>query len=644
MVFSRQVVAICFASLIASASAAAQRIQVEEPGRWQPILESLSLEATTAPAQRTIIIGEHPRAESVGIRATLETITVASLVDEHDPELEILWQEPLTLPIYELPAGAQLHTWEKHSRAPLAASVGNLLWLAAEPGDRGYERYPYLAQAIVRDQANGELAQPRLLGNRLWVFLDTSYRNRADPAYLARRWRRGGVAAVHVAAWHFHEPDSSRDRYLANLIKAWHREGVLAYAWLELPHVSDGFWSRYPGCREKTASGADARLDWRKLVNLADPHCFELAAKEVDHLLTRFDWDGVNLAELYFESLHGPSNPARFTPMNGWVRADAERKLGFNPTDLFDDNCERHWSRSPKQWGEFADYRAKLALDLQARLIRRVAGVVPGADIVVTQIDDRFDTRMREYLGADTAALIPLAKQLDFTIAIEDPATIWNLGPQRYSEIGRRYAELTTDASRLAIDINIVERYQQVYPTRKQVGVELFQLVHAASEAFHRVLLYFEHSISRPDWPLLPHSAATGNFDPSTGIVDSKHPVGLRHKGSATVNGKPWPVLNGETVWLPAGNHQVRASELESGPRVLSFTGDLLAAEIDSETILLRYHSRSRAIARLDTRPGQVLIDEKPYSAIVLTAKSYFTVMLPRGSHTVSFGFDALIR
>ncbi len=37
-------------------------------------------------------------------------------------------------------------------------------------------------------------------------------------------------------------------------------------------------------------------------------------------LVGRFDWDGVNLAELYFESLEGAANPARFTPMNQDVR------------------------------------------------------------------------------------------------------------------------------------------------------------------------------------------------------------------------------------------------------------------------------------------------------------------------------------
>ena len=53
-------------------------------------------------------------------------------------------------------------------------------------------------------------------------------------------------------------------------------------------------------------------------------------------LLKRFDWDGVNVAELYFESLEGASNPARFTPMNDDVRADFKRVGGFDPKLLFD--------------------------------------------------------------------------------------------------------------------------------------------------------------------------------------------------------------------------------------------------------------------------------------------------------------------
>ncbi len=134
---------------------------------------------------------------------------------------------------------------------------------------------------------------------------------------------------MHVAAWHNMEPDPAQDEYLKKLIEACHRHAILVYAWIELPHVSEKFWADHPEWREKTAAGQDAQLDWRKLMNLQNPDCRKAAAEEIGGMLSRFDWDGVNIAELYFESLEGASNPARFTPMNEDVRARfrAHRRL-----------------------------------------------------------------------------------------------------------------------------------------------------------------------------------------------------------------------------------------------------------------------------------------------------------------------------
>src|ERR1700741_4919793 len=98
----------------------------------------------------------------------------------------------------------------------------------------------------------------------------------------------------------------------------------------------------------------------------------------------------------------------------------------------------------------------------------------------------------------------------DFTFLVEDPATIWNLGPQRYPQIAARYQPLTKRDDKLAIDINIVERYQDVYPTKQQTGTEWFELVHLAAKAFPQVALYFENSILAADLPLLS-AAAAGN-------------------------------------------------------------------------------------------------------------------------------------
>ena len=69
------------------------------------------------------------------------------------------------------------------------------------------------------------------------------------------------------------------------------------YAWLELPHVSERFWAEHPEWREKTALLQDAQLDWRKLMNLADPACDQAVQNGVRVLMRKFDWDGVNFAE-----------------------------------------------------------------------------------------------------------------------------------------------------------------------------------------------------------------------------------------------------------------------------------------------------------------------------------------------------------
>ena len=142
---------------------------------------------------------------------------------------------------------------------------GAILWVAAPPGAHGYERLPYLPQAL-RDLG----LEPPAESRRLWAFFDSSYRSRADAEYLARRWRKSGIAALQVAAWHYFEPDPQRDEYLNGLIRACHRNAILVYAWLELPHVSEKFWKDHPEWREKTAVLQDAELDWRKLMNLAN--------------------------------------------------------------------------------------------------------------------------------------------------------------------------------------------------------------------------------------------------------------------------------------------------------------------------------------------------------------------------------------
>jgi hypothetical protein len=635
-------------------------IASDEPGPWPSILSSMGLvpgvqgiyvvgaaavdtdswKAKVNHGAVVIVEGASPLAAAYGILTEPgKPVPVRNIVDEHNPRMEIIWQRTVPLPRFKLPADAKVFARERWTGTPLVAGfnrgAGSILWLATTPGQGGHERFPYLPQALSQLGVS-----PPLRSRSLWAFFDWSYRARADLDYVARRWRSAGIGALHVAAWHFYDRDAGRDTFLSRLIEACHREAITVYAWVELPHVSDEFWNQHPEWREKTAAGQDAHLDWRRLMNLNDPACSLTVAAGLEDLLTRFDWDGVNLAELYFESLEGAANPARFTPMNRNIRGEFERENGFDPAALFDASSPRHISRDAVSLAAFLDWRARLAQKMQEHWIAWLESLRsrrrPGLGIVLTHVDDRYDTRMRDLVGADASRLLPLLNRHDFTFLVEDPATIWHLGPERYPQIAARYRPITPRPAKLAIDINVVERYQDVYPTKQQTGVELLRLVNLASRAFPRVALYFENSLQPVDLPWLASSAAAPDRVAFAGgklAIESARELGVPWQGPAMVNGRLWPHSDGRTVWLPAGKHAIESAAGPPAISLVDFSGEVRSIASTTHGLELAYSSDTAAWAVLDREPGAMELDEEPLRTSVQAVESRWLVRLPRGQH-----------
>ena len=292
-------------------------------GPWPQILSSMGVQPSignvfvAGPASPTdsswrmkvesgaflILEGESPLAASFDFRPTPYLVTLTCMIDLSQPALPLILEKPLTVHRFNIPAGARIFSKDRWSPAATMAGFqlgkGAVLWVIASPGTQGYERFPYLPQALVSLGFD-----PPVRSQRTWAFFDYSYRTRVDLDYFAAKWRAAGIGALHVASWHFYERNPERDAYLNHLIDACHRQGILVYAWLELPHVSEKFWNDHPQWREKTAVLQDAQLDWRKLMNLANPDCSRLVKLGVSNLINQFDWDGVNLAS-------STSNPSK---------------------------------------------------------------------------------------------------------------------------------------------------------------------------------------------------------------------------------------------------------------------------------------------------------------------------------------------
>jgi hypothetical protein len=318
--------------------------------------------------------------------------------------------------------------------------------------------------------------------------------------------------------------------------------------------------------------------------------------------------------------------------MNADVRSDFANLAGYDPIELWTTRSDQTSRR------QFLEYRVQLAGRIQQEWINEIEKLrqrKPYLDLVLTHVDDRFDPGIRDAIGADASLLLPLLDSHSFTFLIEDPATVWNLGAQRYRAIAEKYHALTPQDGRLAIDLNIVERYQNVYPTKQQTGIELFQLVHQAAASFPRLALYFENSLQPLDLRLLSSAAASvsrvSRLGPKT-VVEATAGVGLPWKGAAKIDGALWPVIDDATVWLPAGAHGVETAADHRSLRLLRVNAELNSARyVDSSTVEFTYQSQCRAFVIVDRVVQSLEIDGQPAAVPAST-----TLLLPKGQHVVT--------
>ena len=219
---------------------------------------------------------------------------------------------------------------------------------------------------------------------------------------------------------------------------------------------------------------------------------------------------------------------------------------------------------------------------------------------------------MRDLLGADAAAVLPLLDQHDFTFLIEDPGH--HLEPRPPALPRNRQALPAPDATHRQAR----HRYQH---RRALPGRLSHQTANRhgtvptrppGRQAFPQVALYFENSILPPDLPLLSAAAASVDRSEQNGpkrIIDSRFGVGLPWQGPATVNGKLWPVRDTATLWLPAGPQVVEPAPKDTPVHITDFNGNLKTAGATPSGLEFSYQSSGRAMATLDFQPTRIEID-----------------------------------
>jgi hypothetical protein len=118
-------------------------------------------------------------------------------------------------------------------------------------------------------------------------------------------------------------------------------------------------------------------------------------------------------------------------------------------------------------------------------------------------------------------------------------------------------------------------------------------------------------------------------------IVESRFGVGLPWQGPAMLNGRPWPVRNDTTLWIPSGRNVIEPGQKEPAWHILDFNGNLRSASASTDSLKFSYQSSARALALLNARPGSNEIDGAGTQPALVESGSNFILLLPRGQHVV---------
>ena len=527
----------------------------------------------------------------------------------------------------------------------------------------GYARFPYLIEWL-KYYAH---LYPVLRRDFVEMYFDPGLHRNISIETLAKLWAERGIRIIHVAGWHEY-PKFTYD--YDRLIRVCHAYGIIVYVWIEPPQVSKKFYDDHPEWHEKNYKGEDVRPDWRYPVALTDSNCLRAASEWTKNLLSNHDWDGVNIAELYFGGEGAPADPQLMTPFNQSARDLFKKKYGFDPVQLFQSNSSHYYKSSPQDWQSFLNFRAALVTKLTAhylQLARDAFENKPGTQIVLTVLDEKDFPELRNTIGVDIDQLIKLRSQYNFALQVEDPESNWNSDPRRYLEIGSRYKNLLgADSLDLMIDLNILSfrksNYNGMFPTLTPTGIESYLLVRSAAEAAPRMTIYSEATAYPQDISEFPYAIAAGaTLRIDNGAFEVSSPFSTAMKLSddvsqISIDGRSsYPVHKGYFL-IPAGTHIVKIVNTNVNP----FESELIQSHISASSCNLLdlktfqrgvqfvYDSPVRCAVSFNKIPFAVFIDDHEIPFVVNKEEQNYGIILPAGRHralvvlesTVSYGID----
>lgn len=225
-----------------------------------------------------------------------------------------------------------------------------------------------------------------------------------SPKEVANLIKDYGFNTVHLVVVDVSNNATSFSNLLKSYVDAFHSEKTLVILTV-YPPTDEIAWKTHPEWRQKFLNG-ESKYDWRVYLAPTNDEFVSYYLENVKRLLKAYNFDGIELAECWYEVDAGPSN-SYYADFSNSMRQKFKEVSGVDPLELFNSSSPNYYLKDVQTYDKWVNFRIKVITNFMKRIIEAAKEVNPNIRTYVMYLPDvgqNYSTR--EYHAQDLEAII----------------------------------------------------------------------------------------------------------------------------------------------------------------------------------------------------------------------------------------------
>lgn len=225
-------------------------------------------------------------------------------------------------------------------------------------------------------------------------FLYTYNNFRLTPKEVARLVKSYGFNVVHLIAVNVGDNSSSFLNVMSSFVEAFRSEN-LSIVLTIYPPTDRVAWETHPEWRQRFLNGG-SQYDWRVYLAPTNDDFVIYYLKNVKRLLKAYNFDGIELAECWYEVDKGPGSPY-YADFSSSMRQKFKEASGIDPLELFNSSSPYYYLRDSKLYEKWVNFRVEVIVNFMKKILNAAKEVNPNIKTYIMYLSDvgqNYSTRV----------------------------------------------------------------------------------------------------------------------------------------------------------------------------------------------------------------------------------------------------------